>query len=115
VESTRIISDKTSVETSYYLCSFIDLERFAHSARQHWAIENQQHWVLDVQFGENGNRTRKDHSPENMALNRRAALNLLNNNGPSKDSLRRRKLRACLSDRYRAELIFGKNGHSAMF
>jgi predicted transposase YbfD/YdcC len=109
VESTRILGDKTSVETRYYLCSFIDLERFARSVRQHWAIENQQHWVLDVQFGEDDNRTRKDHAPENLALIRRAALNLLNNNGPSKDSLRRRKLRACLSDCYRAELIFGKN------
>lgn len=108
VESTRIIGDKTSVEARYYLCSFTDLERFAQSVRQHWSIENQQHWVLDVQFGEDDNRARKDHSPENLALIRRAALNLLNNNGPSKDSLRRRKLRACLSDRYRAELIFGK-------
>lgn len=108
VESTRIVGDKTSVESRYYLCSFTDLERFAQRVRQHWSIENQQHWVLDVQFGEDDNRARKDHSPENLALIRRAALNLLNNNGPSKDSLRRRKLRACLSDRYREELIFGK-------
>lgn len=108
VESMRIIGNKTTVETRYYLCSFIDLERFAQSVRQHWHIENQQHWVLDVQFGEDDNRTRKDHAPENLALIRRAVLNLLNNHGPSKDSLRRRKLRACLSDCYRAELIFGK-------
>jgi predicted transposase YbfD/YdcC len=108
VESTRIIGDKTTVETRYYLCSFTDLERFTQSVRQHWSIENRQHWVLDVQFGEDNNRARKDHSPENLALIRRAALNLLNNNGPSKDSLRKRKLRACLSDHYRAELIFGK-------
>jgi predicted transposase YbfD/YdcC len=108
IESTRIIGDKTSVETRYYLCSFTDPERFAQSVRQHWSIENRQHWVLNVQFGEDDNRARKDHSPENLALIRRAALNLLNNNGPGKDSLRRRKLRACLSDRYRAELIFGK-------
>ncbi len=108
VESTRIIGDKTAVESREYLCSFTDVERFAESVRQHWCIENQQHWILDVQFGEDDNRARKDHSPENLALIRRAALNLFNNNGPSKDSLRRRKLRACLSDRYRAELIFGK-------
>lgn len=110
VESTRIIGDKTSVETRYYLCSFNDLERFAVSVRRHWSIKNQQHWVLDVQFGEDDNRARKDHSAENLALIRRVALNLFNNNGPSKDSLRRRKLRACLSDRYRSELIFGKKG-----
>jgi len=74
------------------------------------SIEKQKHWVLGVQFGEDDNRTRKDHSPENLALIRRVALNLFNNNGPSKDSLRRRKLRACLSDRYRVEPILGKNG-----
>jgi predicted transposase YbfD/YdcC len=85
------------------------VERFAQSARRHGCIENRQHWVLDVQFGEDGNRARKDHSPENLALIRRMALNLLDNHGPSKDSLRRRKLRACLSDRHRGELIFGKN------
>jgi len=110
VESTRIIGEKTSVETRYYLRSFNDLERFAVSVRRHWSIENQQHWVLDVRSGEDDNRARKDHSAENLALIRRVALNLFNNNGPSKDSLRRRKLRACLSDRYRSELIFGKKG-----
>jgi len=108
VESTRIVGEKTSVETRYYLCSFNHRERFAHSVRQHWLIENSQHWVLDVQFGEDDHRARKDHSPENLALIRRVALNLINKQGPSKDSIRRRKLRTCLSDRYRYELLFGK-------
>jgi hypothetical protein len=76
------------------------LERFAQSARRHW--------VLDAQFGEGNNRAGKDHSPENLALIRRAALNLLNNDGPGKDCLRRREPRACLSYHYRAELIFRK-------
>jgi hypothetical protein len=61
---------------------------------------------LDVQFGEDDNRARKDHSPENLALIRRVALNLFNNNRPSKDRLRRRKLWAGLSADYRTELIF---------
>ena len=53
---------------------FTDLSRFADGVRQHWAIENSQHWVLDVQFGEDANRTRVDHSAENLALMRRMAL-----------------------------------------
>ena len=108
VESTRMIGDKTSTECRYYLCSFDGLERFADAVRGHWGIENGQHWVLDVQFGEDANRTRKDHSAENLALVRRMALNVIRHNGPSKDSLRRRKLRASLNDGYRYELIFGK-------
>ena len=106
VESTRIIGNKTSVEHRYYLCSFTDLSRFADGVRQHWAIENSQHWVLDVQFGEDANRTRVDHSAENLALMRRMALNLLRNNAPTKDSLKRRKFRACLNDDYRFKLLF---------
>lgn len=107
VESIRTLGDKTSVECRYYLCSFTDLQRFAEGVRQHWAIENSQHWVLDVQFGEDANRARTDHSAENLALMRRMALNLLRNNGPTKDSLKRRKLRACLNDNYRFKLLFG--------
>lgn len=94
VESTRMVGDKTSVECRYYLCSFTGLERFVEAVRGHRGIENGQHWVLDVQFGEDANRARKGHSAENLTLVRRMAMNVIKHNGPSKDSLRRRKLRA---------------------
>jgi len=72
-----------------------------------WGIENQQHWVLEVQFGEDACRTRNDHSAENLALIRRIALNVLRHNGPPRDSIRRRKLRAALNDDYRLRLLLG--------
>ncbi|MBK8750193.1 MAG: ISAs1 family transposase [Candidatus Competibacteraceae bacterium] len=105
VESTRIIGDQTSTECRYFLCSFADRERFAATVRGHWAIENAQHWVLDVQFGEDACRTRRDHAPENLAVIRRMALNVLRHNGPPRDSIRRRKLRAALNDDYRLRLL----------
>jgi predicted transposase YbfD/YdcC len=108
VESTRLIGERTTTEYRYYLSSLTNLERFADAVRSHWAIENSQHWVLDVQFGEDAHRARKDHSPTNLALVRRMALNVIRHNGPSKHSLRIRKLRASLNDDYRFELIFGK-------
>jgi predicted transposase YbfD/YdcC len=108
VESIRVIGDKSSTEYRYYLTSLTDLPRFAETVRGHWAIENSQHWVLDVQFGEDSHRTRKDYSPGNLALIRRMALNVIRHNGPSKHSLRLRKMRASLNDDYRFELIFGK-------
>ena len=108
VESTRIIGEHTSTECRYFLCSFPDRDRFAAIVRGHWGIENQQHWVLDVQFGEDACRTRKDHSAENLALIRRIALNLLRHNGPLRDSIRRRKLRAALNDEYRLRLLLGQ-------
>ena len=107
VESTRLIGGQTSTECRYFLCSFPDPERFAATVRGHWGIENQQHWVLDVQFGEDACRTRQDHSAQNLALIRRMALNVLRHNGPPRDSIRRRKLRAALNDDYRLRLLFG--------
>jgi predicted transposase YbfD/YdcC len=107
VESIRIIGDQTSTEYRYFLCSLTDPSRFAAAVRGHWGIENQQHWVLDVQFGEDACRTRRDHSAENLALIRRVALNVLRHNGPTRDSLKQRKIRAALNDRYRLNLILG--------
>lgn len=108
VESTRIIGDKTSTEYRYYLVTFTDLKRFAECTRNHWSIENKQHWVLDVQFAEDSNRARIDYSAENLALVRRMALNVLQQNKPKKYSLRQSKMRASINDAYRLELIFGK-------
>ncbi len=107
VASTRIIGDQTSTEWRYVLCSCPDQDRCAATVRGHWGIENQQHWVLDVQFGEDACRTRNDHSAENLALIRRMVLNVLRHNGPPRDSIRRRKLRAALNDDYRLRLLLG--------
>jgi predicted transposase YbfD/YdcC len=46
-------------------------------ARQHWSIENNLHWVLDVHLGEDLSRARKDHAPANVALLKRLARNIL--------------------------------------
>jgi predicted transposase YbfD/YdcC len=108
VESTRIIGENPSTECRYFLCSLVERDRFAATVRQHWGIDNQQHWVLDVQFGEDACRTRTDHSAENLALIRRMALNVLHHNGPARESIRRRKLRAALNDDYRLRLLLGQ-------
>ena len=105
VESTRIIGDQTSRECRYFLCSFADRDRFAATVRGHWAIENVQHWILDVPFGEEACRTRRDHSAGNLARIRRMALTVLRHNGPPGDSIRHRKLRAALNDDYRWRLL----------
>jgi hypothetical protein len=35
------------------------------------------HWILDVTFGEDASRKRKDHAPRNYSLIRKFALNVI--------------------------------------
>ena len=44
------------------------------------------HWILDVVFAEDANRARKDNAPENLAILRRLALNIIRNH-PATDLL----------------------------
>lgn len=107
VESTRRVGDKATTDSRYALCSFPDLARLAGGVRGHWRLENGQHPMLAVQFRQDANRARQDASAENLAWVRRMTLNGIRHHGPSKDSVRRRQLRASLNDDYRAQLIFG--------
>ena len=45
--------------------------------RSHWAIENSLHWVLDMSFNEDQSRIRKNNAPENMAVVKHIALNMI--------------------------------------
>lgn len=101
IESTRIQRDKETVEKRYYLSSLTgSAQEIAHAIRSHWSIENSLHWVLDVSFNEDKSRIRKRNAPENMAIVRHAALNLLRNNGDKKTSLVRKRRRALYREGY---------------
>jgi len=51
--------------------------KLAEVVRAHWSIENHLHWTLDVVFREDDARTRKDNGPQNLAVIRRLAHNIL--------------------------------------
>lgn len=72
---------KTSTDRSLYLASFnSSAEIFHHAIRLHWGIENKNHYVRDVTFGEDLSRIRKN--PQNFAKLRSFALNILRKNKP---------------------------------
>ena len=96
VESERRLQgQEPSFERRYYLLSLDGgVERFAEGVRSHWGIENKLHWVLDVAFNEDASRVRKDYAPENLALMRHVARNLLRQNSSVKGGVKARRLRA---------------------
>ena len=109
VESTRDIKGKREVQRRFYLTSLTQLDDFRSTVRNHWAIENQQHWVLDVAFSEDANRAYSNNQRSNLALFRRVALNLLRVNGTASLSAKRSRMKALMNAQYRQQLLFGKN------
>ena len=65
---------------------------FAHAVRAHWGVENRLHWVMDVVFHDDLARLRTGHGPENMAIVRHMALNLVRQTTPTTSLKNRRKL-----------------------
>ncbi len=106
LEARTVRQGKESFERRYYLSSgdWSAGEALAR-VRGHWSIENQQHYVLDVVFREDASRTRRGFAAENLALIRRLALNLLNQDTSLQRSKRRKRLKALLNDGYLLSLL----------
>jgi predicted transposase YbfD/YdcC len=96
-------ADKPAVR--YYLLSkYIPAKRLLQIVRSHWGIENRLHWVLDVVFGEDRTRTRKDNGPENLAILRRFAINIIRSH-PNPTSMRQKIKRAGWDDAFLLDLL----------
>lgn len=95
-----------SQETRYFISSLAgSAQEMIHAVRGHWGIENGLHWILDVTFREDDSRVRKDHAPENFAVLRHIALNVLNRARNGKDSIKTMRLRAGWDETYLAKLL----------
>jgi len=108
VESHReqTSSGKSSIERRYYLTSHKpDAEKLQRLIRQHWAIENSCHWILDVVWDEDSSRIRKKHAAQNVALLRKLALNLLKADTTVKDSIRGKRLQATFNEDLLAQFL----------
>jgi predicted transposase YbfD/YdcC len=95
VDSCTERNGKTAQERRYYLSSLkLDAKTFARAVRAHWGIENRLHWILDVVFHDDLARLRTGHGPENMAVVKHIALNLIRQAKPTTSFKNRRKLAA---------------------
>ncbi|PHI36190.1 ISAs1 family transposase [Pseudoalteromonas sp. GCY] len=108
VERHRACGGKTSIDTSYYVSSMSPKHKMlGHYIRQHWRIENGQHYVLDVVFKEDASRICLDGAVENMALFRRFVMNMLKQCECGLPSQRSKLKTAGWNDKFRAQVFFG--------
>lgn len=106
VKSTRIVNDIESTENRYFISSVTDVNRFAEAVRNHWGIENNLHWCLDVDFNEDKCRMRVDNSAENLAVIRHIALNLYKSYKVPKLSVKAKRFRCSFDDDFLCKVIF---------
>jgi predicted transposase YbfD/YdcC len=71
-----INTGKTTDETYCYLSSITDAELCADAIRGHWAVENQLHWHLDVNFFEDSTEIIDRAAFQNFSLLNKMALSL---------------------------------------
>ncbi len=108
VERHRVINGKGTVDTSYYISSLSQNHKLlGHCIRQHWRIENSQHYILDVVFKEDNSGITLDGAVENIALFRRFVMNMLKQCDCGAPSQKVKLKKAGWSDDYRARVFFG--------
>ena len=96
---------KYSKEVRYYISSLTaNANRFNQIVRQHWRVENNLHWVLDVVFKEDQSLKKKGYSALNFNMINKVALTLIDKDESKKSKILKRQS-AALDDNYRAKLL----------
>ncbi|MGB6175538.1 MAG: ISAs1 family transposase [Methylocella sp.] len=105
VESKREIGGKIEREMRFYITSLVLLANvIGLMIRDHWAVENSLHWVMDMVFRDDECRIKTEHAPANFTPLKHIAHNLIRK-APGKDSLRLRRKTAAWDDDFLASLV----------
>ncbi len=108
VQTERRIGAESSLQSRYFLTSLTtEAKALLPAIRTHWSIENGLHWVLDIAFREDHSRIRKDHGPENFAILRHIALNLLKQETTTGASIKGKRLKAGWDEDYLLKVLSG--------
>lgn len=111
VTNRRIVGDKETWETRLYVSSHPPRAKLlAQAIRRHWSIENSQHWVLDVTFGEDSRRQQDRNGAANLAAVRRLVVSLLRQERTNKRGAKNKRLHCALDSSYLLKVL-----HTAKF
>jgi predicted transposase YbfD/YdcC len=109
--SRRVVGDTETTKSRRYISSHAPRAPFlAQAIRRHWSIENSQHWVLDVVFGEDQRRQQDRNGAANLAAVRRLAVSLLRRETSNKRGTKNKRLQCALDPNYLITVL-----HTARF
>jgi predicted transposase YbfD/YdcC len=105
VRERQVGTAEPTIEASYFIGNKVmNAKSYAKALRNHWAIENNLHWQLDVSFSEDDNRVTKRNGAENLVLLRKLALMKLKRH-PSEQSLVGKQWNAALNPQFLEEVL----------
>lgn len=106
--SERRIEAEIEVQDRYFISSLeSNAEKILRAKRSYWGIENRLHWVLDIAFNEDRSRVRKDNAPQNFAVLRHMALNLLKQEKTAKGGIKAKRLQCGWNVDYLLKVLAG--------
>jgi len=108
VESERYIKSdgRTEKETRFYISSHkSDARQINMVIRNHWSVENNLHWMLDVVFAEDSSRRRAGNSATNFNIISKIALGLIERSPYKKKSKRQRRFKAGFDPAFREKVL----------
>jgi predicted transposase YbfD/YdcC len=107
VISQRETQGSNTLEYRYYISSLEpkDAHKILRSIRDHWQVENNLHWVLDVVYREDQSRIRDENSALNMSWLRKTALGLLKRTENIKGGIRRKQLAIWAKPEYLIDIL----------
>jgi predicted transposase YbfD/YdcC len=102
VEGRRQIGEQVSTERRYFISSLPGrtAQRIGQAVRNHWSVENELHWSLDLCFAEDQSRVRIGNAAENLSRVRRVALTLLKQETSAKVGIKAKRLLAGWDEKY---------------
>lgn len=107
IEVKRTVNYETTRSVRYFLTSltYRQMDEFMRGVRNHWHIEINLHWSLDVSFDDDRNRARTGHAQENLSIIKRIALNMLGKDRTSNIGIKAKRKKAGWSNDYLKNII----------
>ena len=106
IRAERRLNGKITHEKRFYIsCRENNAKFMLRLTRGHWGIENSLHWVLDVAFHEDHSRIRNGNAPQNMAVLRHMAINLLKQEQSAKVGIKTKRFKCALDESYLLKVL----------